>query len=714
MSAPSNRLIHEKSPYLLQHARNPVDWYPWGEEAFSKARSENKPIFLSVGYSTCHWCHVMERESFENEAVAELMNRYFVNIKVDREERPDVDRVYMAFVQATTGQGGWPMSVWLTPDLKPFAGGTYFPPEDNYGRSGFKAFLKGIAQAWEQKQDSILEQSRRVADYLSQAGETTAVPETELKENWIEDGARKLHSSFDSRHGGFGGAPKFPRPVLLNFLFRAGMRLGLHHEDGRRAVEAALFTLRKMAGGGMHDHVGGGFHRYSVDAFWHVPHFEKMLYDQAQLALSYLDGFQITRDSRLADVARGILGYVARDLRNPGGGFYSAEDADSLPEPGSKEKCEGAFYAWTAAELKELLGGELFALFAAAYGVEAQGNCAPASDPHGELRGKNVLIRRKDDAALASSFHLSAEEISKKISISLKLLFEQRARRPRPHRDDKVITAWNGLMISAYARAAAALGEDKWLEHAQQAAAFLRENLTAAKQSGELLRSWREGAGEVRGFADDYTFLIQGLLDLYEAGGGIAWLQWAEQLQLRQDELFWDPAAGCYDSSRKGDPHLIARMKEDYDGAEPAANSISVSNLLRLEVMTGRRDFRDRAGQILKTYGNRMASAPAALPQMLSGLDLYLSKPVQVVLAGSPAQVRAFAIALREKFRPALTLLYADGGEGQAWLAEKLPYLREVRPGAGEKAAAYVCSDYACQLPVYRVEDLLDLLKEAC
>ncbi|MDD5260896.1 MAG: thioredoxin domain-containing protein [Methylacidiphilales bacterium] len=712
MSAPTNRLIREKSPYLLQHARNPVDWYPWGEAAFSTARSENKPIFLSVGYSTCHWCHVMERESFENEAVAELMNRHFVNIKVDREERPDVDRVYMAFVQATTGQGGWPMSVWLTPDLKPFAGGTYFPPEDNYGRSGFKAVLKGIAQAWEQKQDSILEQSRRVAEYLSQAGETSAIAETDLKENWIADGARSLLSSFDSRHGGFGGAPKFPRPVLLNFLFRAGMRLGLHHEEGRRAVEAALFTLRQMAGGGMRDHVGGGFHRYSVDAFWHVPHFEKMLYDQAQLALSYLDGFQITRDSKLADVARGILGYVARDLRNPNGGFYSAEDADSLPEPGAREKCEGAFYVWTAGELKEALGGELFELFAAAYGVEEAGNCAPASDPHGELRGKNVLIRRKDDAALASGSGLSVEQVSEKLKGALKILFERRARRPRPHLDDKVITAWNGLMISAYARAAA-LGESEWLEHARQAAAFLRENLTVSKQPVELLRSWREGAGDIRGFADDYAFLIQGLLDLYEAGGGIEWLQWAEQLQLRQDELFWDPAAGCYDSSRKGDPHLIARMKEDHDGAEPAANSISIPNLLRLEAMTGRRDFRDRAGRILSVYGERMASAPAALPQMLSGLDLYLSKPVQVVLAGSAAQVRVFAGVLREKFRPALVLLYADGGDGQAWLAEKLPHLRGIQAGAEGRPAAHVCRDYACQLPVYDVKDLLDLLKDA-
>src|SRR6266568_4360952 len=455
MSEHTNRLAHEKSPYLLQHAHNPVDWYPWGEEAFSKARRENKPIFLSVGYSTCHWCHVMAHESFENEDVAAIMNREFVNIKVDREERPDVDRVYMTFVQATTGGGGWPMSVWLTPDLKPFVGGTYFPPEDRYGQPGFKKVLERVATAWKENHDKIVEQGGQIVAALreSQSGGTG---EGKIDAAILEAAYRQLDRSYDPKEGGFGNAPKFPRPVALNFLTRFYAR-DPKSDAGKQALEMALFTLRKMAAGGMHDHIGGGFHRYSVDRYWHVPHFEKMLYDQAQLAAAYLDAFQITRDKQYQSAARDILDYVGRDTTSKEGGFFSAEDADSPvvaagADPGHVKTEEGAFYTWIKKEIDEALG-DAAEIFDFHYGVQPHGNAPEGSDPHDEFRGKNILIERHTIAETTQRFGKTAEEITKSVAQSREKLFAIRAKRPRPHLDDKIIAAWNGLMISAYARA---------------------------------------------------------------------------------------------------------------------------------------------------------------------------------------------------------------------------------------------------------------------
>src|SRR6184192_441462 len=409
----TNRLAHQKSPYLLQHAHNPVDWYPWGEEAFVKARRENKPIFLSVGYSTCHWCHVMAHESFESEEVAAIMNRDFVNIKVDREERPDVDRVYMTFVQATTGGGGWPMSVWLTPDLKPFIGGTYFPPEDRYGQPGFKKVLERVATAWKENHDKIVEQGGQIVAALRES-QSVGTGEGKIDASILEAAYKHLDRSYDPKEGGFGNAPKFPRPVTLNFLSRFYAR-DPKSDSGKQALEMALFTLRKMAAGGMHDHIGGGFHRYSVDRYWHVPHFEKMLYDQAQLAVVYLDAFQIAHDPQMEAVARDILDYVARDMTSKEGGFFSAEDADSpvvagVGDPGHSQNAEGAFYVWTKKEIDDALG-DAAEIFDFHYGVQAHGNAPEGSDPHDEFRGKNILIERHTVAETAERFKKSEQEI---------------------------------------------------------------------------------------------------------------------------------------------------------------------------------------------------------------------------------------------------------------------------------------------------------------
>src|SRR5213594_2379818 len=580
----TNRLAHEKSPYLLQHAHNPVDWYPWGEEAFAKARRENKPIFLSVGYSTCHWCHVMEHESFESEEVAAIMNREFVNIKVDREERPDVDRVYMTFVQATTGGGGWPMSVWLTPDLKPFVGGTYFPPEDRYGQPGFKKVLERIAAAWKQDHEKIAGQGARIVEALREAQTAQPAAAEKIDAKILSAAYEQFSRSFDARDGGFGSAPKFPRPVTLNFLSRFYAR-DPKSDSGKHALGMDLFTLRKMAAGGMHDHLGGGFHRYSVDRYWHVPHFEKMLYDQAQLAVAYLDAFQITRDTQYESVVRGVLDYVARDMTSKEGGFFSAEDADSpvvagIGDPGHGKTAEGAFYVWTKKEIDAALG-DAAEIFDFHYGVQAHGNAPEGSDPHDEFRGKNILIERHTISETAQRFKKKEEEIAKFLAQSREKLFAIRVKRPRPHLDDKIIAAWNGLMISAYARAAQVLDDSRYLEIATRAANFLGRNLYEQK-SKLLYRNYREGRSDIEGFADDYAFVIKALLDLYEASFDIEWLKLATELQETQDRMFFDEKNGGYFSTSGKDQSVFLRMKDDNDGAEAAASSVAALNLLRL------------------------------------------------------------------------------------------------------------------------------------
>src|SRR2546426_1525910 len=633
--AHTNRLAREKSPYLLQHAHNPVDWYPWGEEAFAKERQENNPIFPSVVYSTCHWCHVMAHESFENEEVAAIMNREFVNIKVDREERPDVDRVYMTFVQATTGGGGWPMSVWLTPDLKPFVGGTYFPPEDRYGQPGFKKVLERVATAWKENHVNIVEQGDKIVDALRES-QGAAKPEGEIDAAVLEAAYKQLDRSYDPKEGGFGNAPKFPRPVALNFLTRFYAR-DPTSDAGKQALEMALFTLRKMAAGGMHDHIGGGFHRYSVDRYWHVPHFEKMLYDQAQLAAAYLDAFQITHDRQYESVARDILDYVARDMTSKEGGFFSAEDADSpvagIGDPGHRKTAEGAFYVWTKKEIDAALG-DAAEIFDFHYGVQAHGNAPEGSDPHDEFRGKNILIERHTIGETAEHFKKTEEQIAKSLAQSREKLFAIRSKRPRPHLDDKIIGAWNGLMISAYARAAQVLDDSRYLEIATRAANFLRRNLYEQK-SKLLYRNYREGRSDIEGFADDYAFVIKALLDLYEASFDIEWLKFATQLQETQDRLFFDEKDGGYFSTSGKDHSVFLRMKDDNDGAEPAASSVAALNLLRLAQFRDDREMEDRARKTIDAFATTLSHFPSAMPQMLVALDFSSSKPRQIVIAGN-------------------------------------------------------------------------------
>ena len=704
----TNRLAKEKSPYLLQHQHNPVDWYPWGPEAFAKAKAEGKPIFLSVGYSTCHWCHVMAHESFENAATAKLMNALFICVKVDREERPDVDRVYMTYVQATTGGGGWPMSVFLTPDLQPFFGGTYFPPADRGARPGFPTVLQRLAEAWKDDRKEVVEAAAGAMKALGEYTAAGAAKSEAAGRGALTAGFTQLARSFDDELGGFGSAPKFPRPVTLNFLLRIYAREGAGTPDGKAARAMTLFTLRAMAAGGLHDHLGGGFHRYSVDRFWHVPHFEKMLYDQAQLAGSYLDAFQITRDPAEEKVARDILDYVRRDMTDKGGGFYSAEDADSLIAHGQPEHAEGAFYVWKKVAIDAALGRPAAKIFNHVYGVEAKGNAPAGSDPMEEFKGANILIQRHSPAAAAKFFKQPAAEIAASLAVSKKKLLELRAKRPRPHLDDKIITAWNGLMISAFARGAQVLDDPAYLAAAQNSARFIRAELW---KGGALLRSYREGASEVAGFCDDYAALIQGLLDLYEADFDTAWLQWALELQAKQDALFGDPEHGGYFSVEKNAPHILLRMKEDYDGAEPSPNSVAALNLLRLAQITDRQDLRDRAAKTLAAFADQLAKSPTALPQMLVALDTALAKPRQIVIAG-PREAAATRALLREThahFIPNKLVLLADGGPGQQWLGERLEFVKTVGP-IGGRPAAFVCENFVCQLPVSDVAKLRELL----
>ncbi len=709
----TNRLAQEKSPYLLQHAHNPVDWYPWGEEAFAKARRENKPIFLSVGYSTCHWCHVMAHESFENEDVAAVMNREFVNIKVDREERPDVDRVYMTFVQATTGGGGWPMSVWLTPGLKPFVGGTYFPPEERYGQPAFKTVLERIAAAWKENHDKIVEQGGKIVEALRESQSATTA-EGKIDATILDAAYRQLDRSYDPKEGGFGNAPKFPRPATLNFLTRFYARAP-KGESGKHALEMALFTLRKMAAGGMHDHIGGGFHRYSVDRYWHVPHFEKMLYDQAQLAVAYLDAFQITRDRQYESVARDILDYVGRDMTSKEGGFFSAEDADSPvaagADRGHAETKEGAFYIWTKKEIDDALG-DIAEIFAFHYGVQPHGNAPEGSDPQDEFRGENILIERHTIAETAKHFGKTEGEIRKLLTQGREKLFSIRARRPRPHLDDKIIAAWNGLMISAYARGAQVLDEPRYLEIATRAAKFLRTNLYEEK-SKLLYRNYRGARSDIEGFADDYAFMIQGLLDLYEASFDVEWLKFAVELQETQDRLFFDEKNGGYFSTSGEDKSVFLRMKDDNDGAEPAASSVAALNLLRLAQFRDDKQRSERARKTIDAFATTLSHFPSAMPQMLVALDAALSKPRQIVIAGKKDAPETKAL-LREAnghFLPKTVLVLADGAEGQKYLGEKNDAIRAMSPING-KSAAYVCENFTCKAPVTDPAELAELLSK--
>ena len=704
-----NRLARERSPYLLQHAANPVDWYPWGNEAFERARHENKPIFLSIGYSTCHWCHVMEHESFENQAIADVLNAGFVSIKVDREERPDVDRVYMSFVQSTTGSGGWPMTVFLTPELKPFFGGTYFPPSSRWGRPGFLDVLGELTRVWQEDRARVDYAAAELFDRLRATTGTDGRSQAETTlagTDALTEAVEQYSRTFDRRHGGFGDAPKFPRPSELLLLLREHARTG-----SSPALTMATETLRAMALGGMRDHVGGGFHRYSVDAEWRVPHFEKMLYDQAQLALAYVEAGQAAGDPFYFAVAEDTLAYVRRDLRDPQGGFYSAEDADSLV-PGGDHKREGAFYVWSDEEIGSLLGDEADVV-RKRFGIEPGGN-AP-QDPQGEFTGQNLLYTAQSIEDISVRSGKTASMIVETLGRARQTLFDARGTRPRPHLDDKVITSWNGLMIAAFARASRVLvtrpDAGVWLDTARQAADFIRTHLWS-DSTGRLQRRFRDGEAAIDAYAEDYACLIWGVLELFQADGDSRWLAWAHQLQASQDTRFWDEVDAGWFSTTGTDPSVLLRLKEDYDGAEPSASSVSVLNALTLAHLTNDPEALTKAERTLARYGPRAGRAARVIPLMLAGLSTWYGGATQIVVIGPRDRddTTALLARLESRYLPFALVVPVEATKQQS-LAVSLPFIAGMQMLEG-RATAYVCRDFACRLPVNTPDALASQLSE--
>ncbi len=643
-----NRLIRESSPYLRQHAHNPVNWLPWGPQAFEIARREDKPIFLSIGYATCHWCHVMARESFEDPATADLLNRFFVPVKVDREERPDVDETYMMYVQSTTGHGGWPLNVWLTPDGRPFLGGTYFPPTEQGGAPAFKTVVRRVADLWHERHDDILSAAEEIHLHLRAAADLSrrSSPPTSMEDNLSARAFDSLKALYDDQEGGFGDAPKFPQPAVLDFLF-----LQYYRTDNKGAVNMALHTLRAMARGGLYDHLGGGFHRYATDRQWRVPHFEKMLYDQALLACTYLDAFKISGDASFADVARGILAYVEQNLMSADGGCFSAEDADS-PLPGNPAVlAEGAFYLWACDEVQRHLGPALAPLFMVVYGVERSGNVA--HDASGHFRRQNILFLAHTAEQAAAHFRLPIEEVQKALHQARANLFAARRRRPPPAKDTKVLTSWNGLMISAFARAAMTLDSQPFLDRARQIAQHLRTRLWSP--TGHILYHCLHGEQPpIPAFLSDYAFLVGGLLDLYEASLDPNVLDWAVVLQKEQDTRLWDPAAGGYFSAGNEDPFLPVRLKSAYDGAVPSDNAVAAMNLIRLGRLTDSTDHIERAERLLKAFGADLQAHPQAMVSMLCALDRLRHEPPLFTILGKPESPAAQALlrVVHERFMP--------------------------------------------------------------
>ncbi|MBA4146564.1 MAG: thioredoxin domain-containing protein [Verrucomicrobia bacterium] len=676
----TNRLAKEKSPYLLQHQHNPVDWFGWGEEAFQKAREENKPIFLSIGYSTCHWCHVMERESFEIEQIGEFLNKHFVCIKVDREERPDVDKIYMTFVQATTGQGGWPLNVFITPDRKPFYGGTYWPPESKYGRPSFLQVVQQIAQAWETRRDDITVSAENFADQLRGFTTQQADQALMLSPAVLHTALAHFKEEYDPRNGGFGGAPKFPRPSQPLFVLRQGKRFG-----DSDAVEMVLHTCERMAAGGIYDQLGGGFARYSVDAQWLVPHFEKMLYDNAQLVHLYLDASLVSGEEKFAAVARDIIRYVLRDMTHPEGGFYSAEDADS-------EGKEGKFYSWTHAELSGLLTNEEFNVAVRYFGITEEGNFVDHSDPD-PLPNQNVLsIVNPEVAAVDRPLLESAK----------KKMLEARSKRVRPHLDDKVLASWNGMMLGAIARAYAVLGEEKYKAAAEKNLSFLQSKLWDAKTK-TLYHRWRDGERDSVQLLDAYADLLGGVVDLYEATLNPRHLEFAVELADAMMERFYDKEAGGFWQSAADSSDLILRIKEDYDGAEPSANSVAMIALLKLAAICDRKDFKEAAEKTLRLFSERMQKLPQAVPHMLIALDFWLEEPRRAVIVGHPeeAGTRQLLDAAHSVYQPNKVVMGATGPVEE--FVKTLPVTNA--------PLVFLCTGTACQPPTKDVAEIQGLLR---
>ncbi|HEY7477821.1 MAG TPA: thioredoxin domain-containing protein [Actinomycetota bacterium] len=671
---PTNRLAGASSPYLLQHAGNPVDWYPWGDEAFERARTEDKPVFLSVGYAACHWCHVMERESFEDEATATLLNERFVSIKVDREERPDIDRIYMDAVQAMTGQGGWPMSVWLTPDGRPFFAGTYFPDEPRHGLPSFRRVLEGLAEAWATRRDEIEAQSGRVTEAIAGAGLLSGSDEP-LGEAVTDAAMTGLRRSFDPRWGGFGGAPKFPQPMVLEFLLRAARR-GIPD-----ALEMVVLTLERMADGGMHDQVGGGFARYATDAAWHVPHFEKMLYDNAQLARVFTNAWLLTRNERFRTVAETTLDYLLRELRQDEGGFSSSQDADS-------EGVEGRFFTWSWDDLRSLAGEAV----AEALGATPEGNWL------GEDGRTNVLWRPVPVAAVAAAHDLGPGDLVEQVEAAIPVLFAARDRRVHPGTDDKVLTAWNALAIDALARAGRAFDRPSFVEAAVVCGSFLWDRLRDAE--GRLLRSWRAGAGTTLGFADDHALLADAFLTLHAATGEVAWFVRARELADGLLARFADPELGGFLQTANDAERLVVRPRDAEDNATPSGNSAAALTLLRLALLTGDAAYERAAVGALRLVRDAMQRYPTGFGQALCALDLLIGPAREVAVIGALGDRATRELVdevLRARFVPNAVLSVAEPDDAAALAA--VPLLRD-RVAVDGRPTAYVCERFACRLPV--------------
>jgi uncharacterized protein YyaL (SSP411 family) len=684
MSKPhANRLIHEASPYLRQHAENPVDWYPWGEEALRAAREQDKPILLSIGYSSCHWCHVMERESFENEETAALMNQLFVNIKVDREERPDLDSIYMDFVQLATGSGGWPLTVFLTPDQSPFYGGTYFPPQSAYGRPGFPDLLRAMAKAFKERRSDIESQVEAVKANLMQSNDLASGAQTVPDLGTLDRAFQSLSRQFDDKYGGFGGAPKFPSPLPLAFLVRYARRTG-----SARALEMVELTLRQMARGGMYDQLDGGFHRYSVDEAWLVPHFEKMLYDNALLARLYGETFQLTGNNFYRQILEETLNHVAREMRHPSGGFFSAQDADS-------EGVEGKYYVWSRAEVADVLGAEDANLFSDYFGITEAGN----------FEGTNILHHRRELRPFAKTLGLTAEQLAARLNEWRRRLFEVRSRRVKPGLDDKIVCAWNGLTLTAFAEAAFLLDNQGFLEIAERNAQFLT---TKMWQDGRLHRVWKDGSARLNAYLEDYAFVIEGLIALYQASGRREWLFKAGELMELQIERFSDGESGQFYFTSNDHEQLLVRQKEYLDNATPSGNSVSCLNLLRLGEFFDRTSYRDRAGQMLATITQALGRFPLGLSYWLQALDFFIGPIDQIVMVGPAVERQALLNVVRALYLPNKVLAVSSPGDRAA---DNVPLLSG-KTTVGGKAAAYICRERTCLRPVTAAEELDAMLTE--
>jgi uncharacterized protein len=683
-----NRLLHEKSPYLLQHANNPVDWYPWGEEAFRKAQAEEKPIFLSIGYATCHWCHVMAHESFEDQEVAQLLNRFFVPVKVDREERPDVDQIYMAACQALTGRGGWPLSIFMTPRGKPFFAGTYFPKRGRLGMSGFMELLTQISTLWEKDQARVLKAGDEVTQGLQSRLDSVS-PGPPLTRETLELAYQQFSRTYDSRWGGFGKAPKFPTPHHLTFLLRWQRRSG--DPQARLMVEK---TLRAMRYGGMFDQIGLGFHRYSVDEKWLVPHFEKMLYDQALLAMAYSEAFQVFKDPFYAQVAREIFTYALRDMTSDQGGFFSAEDADS-------EGREGLFYVWRPEEISEHLGADRGRLFCSFYGITAQGNFEDGwSIPHSSWSLEEFSAREK----------MNPGELEAALKEAREILFQVREKRIHPLKDDKILTAWNGLMIAALAKGAQALGEESYARAAQKAADFiLKEMRTPA---GGLYRRYRKGAVAYPGYLDDYAFFIWGLIELYEATFEVRYLRKALNLNRILMDLFWDEGQGGFYFTARDSEGLIGREKDLYDGASPSGNSVAALNLLRLARLSGDTSLEEKADRQIRAFSKTVGTYPMAYTQFLQAADFLLGPSQEIIIAGNRGDeaFQEMIGLIHRTFLPNKVLLWRPPQEDAA-LLELAPFLKDM-PLTGKGPSVLLCEQYTCKTPITDLDGLQRIISD--